>query len=86
MFTKTYEVAVREDAPLGNNLVKMEAKGRDNRQVYYEIMNGDPYHMFTVGFTSGELIVAGSFNLWVLLITRFQILLCSLEPLVASTQ
>ena len=59
MFTKNYNVIVSEDAPVGQNLIQIKAHGCENRQVYYEISNGDEFERFDVGFTSGMCTLFG---------------------------
>ena len=54
MFDNNYFGEVTEDAQIGDTVVKVTASGPDNRQVYYQIVNGDEYQQFHVGFTSGN--------------------------------
>ena len=59
MFSNNYYGTVSEDAQPGRVIMKVAAKGRDNRQVYYEISGGDEYELFNVGFTTGMFISMG---------------------------
>lgn len=53
MFSNNYYGTVSEDAQPGHVILKVAAKGRDDRQVYYQISDGDEYELFDVGFTTG---------------------------------
>ena len=54
MFSKHYDVQVYEDEQKGHRLLAVNAKGRDDRQVYYQISSGDYYEVFKLGFTTGN--------------------------------
>lgn len=54
MFDNNYFGEVTEDAQIGNPVAKVMASGPENRQVYYQIVRGDDYQQFHVGFTSGN--------------------------------
>ncbi|XP_066917747.1 protocadherin Fat 1-like [Clytia hemisphaerica] len=58
-FKSNYYGNVAEDAQIGDKVVTVYATGPKNRQVYYQIVAGDEYEQFHVGFASGEVIVAG---------------------------
>lgn len=53
MFSSNYMQSIPEDAPQGQSIVKISAHGRNNRQVYYQIVEGDEYETFHVGYTNG---------------------------------
>ena len=59
MFSNNYYGTVSEDAQPGHVILKVAAKGRDDRQVYYQISDGDEYELFDVGFTTGMFISVG---------------------------
>ena len=45
---------VLEDAQIDDVVATVKAKGAKNRQVYYQIVEGDEYEQFHVGFTTGN--------------------------------
>lgn len=56
MFSNNYYGTVSEDAQPGHVILKVAAKGRDDRQVYYQISDGDEHELFDVGFTTGMFV------------------------------
>lgn len=57
MFTNNYNALVSEDAQPAEHVIQIEAKGHNQQQVYYQIVGGDEYKVFNLGFTSGRLII-----------------------------
>lgn len=62
MFTNNYNALVSEDAQPAEHVIQIEAKGHNQQQVYYQIVGGDEYKVFNLGFTSGNLSVSGQLN------------------------
>ena len=56
MFAGNYIETIPEDTPQGQSIVKITARGRNDRQVYYHIVEGDTYEVFHIGFTNGMYI------------------------------
>ena len=53
-FKSNYYGNIAEDAQIGDKVVTVYATGPKNRQVYYQIVDGDDYEQFHVGFASGK--------------------------------
>ena len=53
MFGNNYIGEVPEDAQIGDSVTTVNAKGAKNRKVYYQIVEGDEFEQFHVGFTTG---------------------------------
>lgn len=54
MFANNYIGKVPEDAQIGHSVTTVNAKGAKNRKVYYQIVEGDQFEQFHVGFTTGK--------------------------------
>ena len=54
VFSKNYNATIPENAELGATVLKVQAKSRYNREVYYSIIEGDDYESFDIGFVTGE--------------------------------
>ena len=61
----TSRIYIREDDPVGNAIVTVEATDQDtgaNGMVHYRIIKGDPEHKFGINKTSGVIFIASELD------------------------
>ena len=56
-FTKNYEATIDEDIGKGSSLFTVVAYGPQNRQVFYQLYDGDEFEVFEIGLTTGIYVI-----------------------------